>query len=379
MLFVFGTRPEAIKLAPLILALGETSDLVPIVVVTAQHRQMLDQVLEFFRIDPDHDLDVHRPGRSLSAIAASTLDRLDPVIEQLVPDMLVVQGDTTSTLAGALAGFHRGVPVTHVEAGLRSFDRAAPFPEEVNRRAVSQLADLHLAPTPTSAANLAAEGICGEDVVCTGNLVIDALDRAIATAQPPEDHRLADLAADPRRLLLVTVHRRESWGAPLRSVGRALGRLARERSDLVVVLPLHLNPLVREAIAPEVAGLANVLVVPPLAYGSFAWLIDRADLVLTDSGGIQEEAPSRGTPVLVLRETTERPEAVTAGTARLVGTDEDRIVDAVTGLLDHEDQYLAMARAVNPFGDGNAAARSVAAIRWRFGTGSRPEEFAPSR
>lgn len=375
-MIVFGTRPEAVKLAPIILALAESEQFVPFVAVTAQHREMLDQVTGLFGITPDADLDIMRPRQTLAEITTRALGGLDELVGKVRPDALMVQGDTTTTFVGALAAHYHQVPVVHVEAGLRTFNRYSPFPEEMNRRLTSQLTSLHLAPTPASCANLVAEGIERPSIVVTGNSVIDALLWTVDKRVAYDDPALESLDGDPRRVLLVTAHRRESWGERMAGVGRALGRLARDEPNLLVVLPVHRNPTVREALLPPLDGLPNVLVTEPIGYGGFARLIDRSHVVLTDSGGVQEEAPSLGKPVLVMRENTERPEAVTAGTARLVGTDEDRIVDEVSTLLHDETAYGAMANAVNPYGDGFAAPRSVAALAHLFGLGPAAHEFA---
>ncbi|HYQ76634.1 non-hydrolyzing UDP-N-acetylglucosamine 2-epimerase [Cellulomonas sp.] len=360
---VYGTRPEAIKVAPVVLALDASPDMQGITVVTGQHREMLDQVNAQFGIAPDHDLGVMRHGQSLSGLFARVLDGLDPVLAAERPDAVVVQGDTTTAAAAALAAFHRGVPVAHLEAGLRSGDLASPFPEEGNRRLVTHLAALHLAPTATSRANLLAEGVPADRVVVTGNTVVDALLATVARDAPFRDRALESAAGCGRRLVLVTTHRREAWGEAMRGVGRAVARLAREHEDVLVVLPAHRNPAVREVLLPEVAGEPNVLVTEPLPYPEFARLLGLAHLVLSDSGGVQEEAPSLGTPVLVLRDTTERPEAVAAGTVRLVGTDEEAIVREARTLLRDPAAHAAMATAANPYGDGTAAARSLDALR----------------
>lgn len=373
---MFGTRPEAIKLAPVVLALRRSPQFQPVVTVTAQHREMLDQVLDLFGIVPDHDLDIQQPGQTLTEVTVRSLSGLEPVVAASGADLVLVQGDTTTTFSAALAAFYHHVAVGHVEAGLRTGNPASPFPEEINRRLTTQLASLHLAPTPANAANLRSEGITPETIVCTGNTVIDALHHAVGLRVGYGDHRLDALDDDRRRLVLATMHRRESWGEAMAGIGRALARLA-EDPGLIIVVPLHRNPVVRRSILPAVEGLANVVVVEPLPYGSFARLIERADLVLTDSGGIQEEAPSLGKPVLVLRDTTERPEAVDAGTVALVGTEEDRIVACARHLLADAAAYRRMARAVNPYGDGQAARRTVEALAWYLGMGARPADFRP--
>ncbi len=359
---VYGTRPEAIKCAPLVKAIEASDDLDGVVVVTGQHREMLDQVNALFEITPDHDLDVMSHGQTLAQIFSRVLDGLDPILAAERPDAVVVQGDTTTSTAAALAAFYRQIPVVHLEAGLRSGDLASPFPEEGNRKITSQIAALHLAPTGVSRDNLLREGVADGDIVITGNTVIDALLTAVERQVPFTDPALARAVADGRRLLLVTTHRRENWGDAMQGVGRAVARIAREHEDLLVVLPAHRNPVVREAILPALDGLPNVLVTEPLPYGEFARLMAEAHVILSDSGGVQEEAPSLGTPVLVMRDTTERPEAVAAGTVRLVGTDEETIVAEVTTLLRDTSAHAAMATAENPYGDGTAARRSLSAV-----------------
>jgi UDP-N-acetylglucosamine 2-epimerase (non-hydrolysing) len=378
-LSIFGTRPEAVKMAPVVRALQQSADFESVVAVTAQHRSMLDQVRQLFDITPDVDLDIIQPRQTLAGITARALQGLDPAIAELAPDAIAVQGDTTTTFVGALAGFYHQVPVFHLEAGLRTFERYSPYPEELNRRLTTQLASLHLAPTATSRDNLLREGVDPATVVVTGNTVIDALLDVVDRHDGYGDPALDDLDVDGRRVLLVTAHRRESWGEPMLSIGRAIATLAKANPDLLVVFPIHRNPVVREAIVPAVDGLDNVRVIEPLDYGGFSRLLQRAHVILSDSGGVQEEGPSLGKPVLVLRESTERPEAVEAGTVRLVGTDTDAVVDAVQELLDDEGAYRRMAAAVNPYGDGHAASRSVAAMAHFFGLGPRAEEFDPAR
>jgi UDP-N-acetylglucosamine 2-epimerase (non-hydrolysing) len=372
---VYGTRPEAIKVAPVIKALEESDLLDSVTVVTGQHREMLDQVNEIFGIVPDHDLDIFQHGASLSQIVARVLERLDPVLEAEKPAAVIVQGDTSTSTAAALAAFHRQIPVVHLEAGLRSGDISSPFPEEANRKLTSQIAAVHLAPTPTSKANLVAESVDESAVVVTGNTVIDALLMTVERKTPFTDAALEDLADSGRRILLVTTHRRENWGGAMEGVGRALARLARQFPDMEIVLPAHRNPIVREAVLPHLEGVENVTVTEPLPYGEFTRMLSLATVVLTDSGGVQEEAPSLGKPVLVMRENTERPEAVDAGTVKLIGTDEERIVTEVSALLTDESAYAAMAQATNPYGDGQAARRSIEAIAHTFGLGERPVEF----
>ncbi|QFG69755.1 non-hydrolyzing UDP-N-acetylglucosamine 2-epimerase [Ornithinimicrobium pratense] len=359
---VYGTRPEAIKLAPVIKALEASPGLDSVTVVTGQHREMLDQVNGIFGIVPDHDLDVFAHGQGLNTLMAKVLDRIDPILEREAPDALLVQGDTSTVATAAVAAFNRQIRVIHLEAGLRSGDLWSPFPEEANRKITTQVTTLHLAPTPTSKANLLREAVAESTIAVTGNTVIDALLHTVDRQTPVTDDRLAETVAAGGRILLVTSHRRENWGGAMEGVGRALRRLATAYPDVTVVLPAHRNPIVREAVLPHLKGLGNVIVTEPLAYGEFTRVMAASTVVLTDSGGVQEEAPSLGKPVLVMRENTERPEAVEAGTVRLIGTAEQRIVDEVSTLLDDADAYAAMANAVNPYGDGGAAERSVAAI-----------------
>lgn len=366
---VYGTRPEAIKLAPVVRELDRSPVLDVCVVVTGQHRAMLDQVNALFGIVPAHDLDVIQPRQQLHEVTQRVLAGLTDVIRAERPDALLVQGDTTTSFVAALAAFYEQVPVVHVEAGLRTDNRYDPFPEEINRRLTSRLTSLHLAPTPASRANLLAEGIAPADVVVTGNTVIDALLEVVARDLPLGNPALAVL--DGRPSVLITSHRRESWGRPMARTAAAIGRLAKEFDDVTFVLPAHLNPTVREVLLPPLEGLPNVVVTEPLAYGDFCRAMHASTLILTDSGGVQEEAPSLGKPVLVLRETTERPEAVEAGTVRLVGTDERLIVDEVSTLLTDPAAYDVMARAVNPYGDGGAALRTRAAVEHFFDLGNR--------
>jgi UDP-N-acetylglucosamine 2-epimerase (non-hydrolysing) len=373
---IYGTRPEAVKVAPLIRALEASPIFTPQVAVTAQHRSMLDQVNEVFDIKPEFDLDIHRPGQTLTAITTRALHGVQEILAEQRPDAIVVQGDTTTVFAAALAAFYEQIPVVHLEAGLRTGNPYSPYPEEINRRLATRLTALHLAPTATSKANLLTENIEPATVVVTGNTVIDALLWTVGRRFDYGEPALADLDASAAPVLLVTAHRRESWGTPLRKVGSALARIADEHRDLRIVFPIHRNPAVRDAILPAIGHLPNVTVTEPLPYGGFARLMNRATVILTDSGGVQEEGPSLGKPVLVMRDTTERPEAVQAGTVRLVGTDPDLIVASVGRLLTDPAAYTAMANAVNPYGDGRAAERAVAAIAHHFGLGPPPDEFA---
>lgn len=372
---IYGTRPEAIKLAPVIRAIGASTRLSPVVTLTGQHRAMVEQVNSTFGIRPDHDLNVTQPRQSLHGLTARILERLSPALRQERPDAVVVQGDTTSAFTGALAAFYERVPVIHVEAGLRTGDLYSPFPEEANRRLTGQIAALHLAPTPANKGNLLRIGVPSQRVMVTGNTVIDALLWTVKQRVAYGEPALEAIDSADAPVLLVTAHRRESWGKRMQGVASAVARLARTHPELIVVLPMHPNPLVREALFPALRGLHNVMLVEPMSYGPFARLLQRSTIVLTDSGGVQEEAPSLGKPVLVMRDTTERPEAILAGTARLVGTDPDRVWSEVDQLLTCPADYKAMANAVNPYGDGRAAQRTVEAIEYMFGLGRRPAPF----
>lgn len=375
---VYGTRPEAIKMAPIVTALRADPELECVVTVTGQHREMLDQVNELFGIRPDFDLNIIQERQTLNGVMARTISGLDAVLEDVRPDAVVVQGDTTTSTAGAIAAFNRGIPVVHAEAGLRSFNIHSPFPEEANRKITSQVSSLHLAPTSVSKRNLLREAVNPEDIYVTGNTVIDALLDAVAQNVPFTDEALRDIEHDVAaggQLVLITTHRRENQGDAMRGVGRAIARLADEHPSVRFLLPVHKNPAVREAILPYLEGKGNVTVTEPLAYGEFTHALGLATVVLTDSGGVQEEAPSLGKPVLVMRENTERPEAVSAGTVRLIGTGETRVFDEVTELLRNRDAYERMANAVNPYGDGKAALRTASAIKQLLGVGERLPEF----
>jgi UDP-N-acetylglucosamine 2-epimerase (non-hydrolysing) len=374
---IYGTRPEAIKVAPLISLLRSTSELDCVVTVTGQHREMLDQVNSLFGIKPDFDLDVIQPRQTLNGVLAKTVARLDSILREVRPSAVVVQGDTTTSTAGAIAAFYSRIPVIHLEAGLRSFNRHSPFPEEANRRLTSQVTSLHLAPTLGSKDNLLREGIDSADVVVTGNTVIDALLDVVQRPQAFEDKRLQRLADARDRIVLVTTHRRENLGGAMAGIGRAVARLAQRYPSTHFLVPLHKNPAVREVLLPILTRHENILLTEPLPYSEFTHAMAMAHIVVTDSGGVQEEAPSLGKPVLVMRENTERPEAVDAGTVRIIGTAEDRIYSETVDLLDNPTTYALMANAVNPYGDGLAAQRSVAAIAQLLGVGSRLPDFDP--
>ncbi|VWX52992.1 non-hydrolyzing UDP-N-acetylglucosamine 2-epimerase [Novosphingobium sp. 9U] len=361
-LVVFGTRPEAIKLFPVIHALKADPRFECVVCVSAQHRQMLDQVLEIAGIVPDHDLDVMQPDQTLDALTANLLTGLGKVMDQVQPARVIVQGDTATAMAGALAAYYRKLPVDHVEAGLRSYNIYHPWPEEVNRKIIGSMASLHFAPTATAAAALLRENADPARVHVTGNTVIDALHWVSAKieAEPSLAGGLAELEARfaQRRIIGVTSHRRENFGEGMDGIARAIREIA-AKPDVAVIFPVHLNPNVRRVMNSALVGLDNVALIEPLDYPHFARLINIAEIMLTDSGGVQEEAPALGKPVLVMRETTERPEGVEAGTAKLVGTDAATIVTEISTLLDDTEAYEAMARAHNPFGDGHSSARIV--------------------
>ncbi|HEX8384109.1 MAG TPA: UDP-N-acetylglucosamine 2-epimerase (non-hydrolyzing) [Sphingomonas sp.] len=369
-LVVFGTRPEAIKLFPVIRALANTGAVDVRTCVTAQHRGLLDQVLAIAGLAPDRDLDLMEPGQALDRLTARLLTGLGEVMDAEKPDRVVVQGDTATAMTGALAAYYRRIPVSHVEAGLRSGDILHPWPEEVNRRIVAPIADQHFAPTETAGAALRRENIDPATVYVTGNTVIDALHwtEARIAADPSLAAGLDDIAARfaGRRVILVTTHRRENFGGGMEAIARSIARIA-ERPDVAVLFPVHPNPNVVDVMDALLGDRATIARVDPLDYPHFVRALGLCHLALSDSGGVQEEAPALGKPVLVMRETTERPEGVTAGTARLVGTDEDRIVSEVFTLLDDEGAYQAMARAHNPFGDGKAAGRIAKVIAHGFG------------
>ena len=363
-LSIFGTRPEAVKMAPVVKELARRPEIDSVVCVTAQHRGMLDQVLHAFAILPDYDLNIMKDGQTLCGISAAALTGLDGVLGACRPDLVLVHGDTSTTLAGALAAFYRRIPIAHVEAGLRTGNKYSPFPEEMNRQMTDRLSDLCFAPTPLSRDNLLREDIPAERILVTGNTAIDALK---TTLRPDFRHPILDWVGEEGRLILLTAHRRENLGEPLRGIFRAVRTLSERFDELRIVYPVHLNPLIRRAAREELSGCAHIRLVEPLDAPDFHNLLARAVLVLTDSGGIQEEAPALGKPVLVLRETTERPEGVAAGTLRLVGTDERRIVRETARLLEDAEAYEAMSAAVNPYGDGRASERIADAIVRRYG------------
>ena len=378
-MLVYGTRPEAIKMAPVVREIEKAPQLSSVVVLTGQHRSMLKQVNQDFDIRADHNLDIMHAGQSLQDITERCLKGVSEVIQAEQPDVVLVQGDTTSALSAALAAFYARVPVAHLEAGLRTEDAYLPYPEEMNRRLTTRLAALHLVPTPASRANLLRENVGSDSIIITGNTVIDALMWTVRQNRPFVDPRLTAIEHSERPVLLVTAHRRESWGEPMRRVAAALVALSWKLPELRIVLPAHRNPLVRKTLLPLLSTGRNILVLEPQPYPDFVRLMSISSIVLTDSGGIQEEAPSLGKPVLVMRDSTERPEGVQAGTARLVGTSSDLIVDTVVSLARDRAGYDAMAKAINPYGDGRAALRTIDALNFFLGQGSVPQDFRPAR
>lgn len=374
---VFGTRPEAIKMAPVVLELAKHPETIqPIVAVTAQHRDMLDQVLNLFCIKPDYDLDIMSAGQTLFDVTSRSMLGLDKVLQAEKPDIVLVHGDTTTTFAGALAAYYHQIDVGHVEAGLRTHNKYSPFPEEMNRKLTGSIAELHFAPTSTSEANLKAEAISEDGIFVTGNTVIDALHKTVSDDYVFDNDLLQNIDYKGKRIILVTTHRRENLGEPMRNVYKALRQLTKEFEDVEIVFPVHKNPKVREVVQEELGGLDKVHLIDPLDYEPFANLMHRAHLILTDSGGVQEEAPALGKPVLVLRDTTERPEAVKAGTVKLIGTDEKVVYSEAKLLLTDPAEYTKMAEACNPYGDGKASQRIIQAILYHYGLSEeKPDKF----
>lgn len=372
---VFGTRPEAIKMAPLVKELAKYPDLESVCCLTGQHREMLDSVMEIFRLKGDYDLNIMEKRQTLSTITTKTLLGMDGVIDACKPDLLLVHGDTSTTFAGALSAFYHRVPVGHVEAGLRTWDKYSPYPEEMNRTLVGDIAELHFSPTKANADNLRREAIAGE-LFITGNTVIDAMAYTVREDYTFTTPLLNELDYEGHRIVVVTCHRRENYGKPMEDIMDAIAQIVETHPDVEVVYPVHLSPVVRECAAKHLAGKERIHLIDPVDVEEMHNLMARCHFVMTDSGGLQEEAPALGKPVLVLRRETERPEAITAGTVKLAGVEYDRIVSMAHELLSDPAAYAAMARAVNPYGDGNACARIAQAIRWHFGlTQERPKDF----
>jgi len=370
-LSIFGTRPEAIKMAPLVKALNEAEGIDAKVCVTAQHREMLDQVLDLFEIVPEYDLNIMKPGQSLYDVTTNILLGLKPILEEFKPDLVLVHGDTSTTLSASLAAFYQQIPVGHVEAGLRTGNLSSPWPEEGNRKLTGAITKLHFAPTQTSQQNLLNEAVSADDIVITGNTVIDALLQVVDKVKT-DTALISTLKAkfpeldETKKLILVTGHRRESFGGGFERICEALVEIATAHPDTQILYPMHLNPNVREPVNRILKNVDNVHLIEPQDYLPFVYLMNQAHIIVTDSGGVQEEAPSLGKPVLVMRDTTERPEAVEAGTVKLVGTDKARIVNEVNNLLTNAEEYQSMSRAHNPYGDGKACERIVAKIKQHF-------------
>lgn len=373
---IFGTRPDAVKMAPLVKELEKYPEIDPIVCVTAQHRQMLDQVLDIFKINPHHDLNIMQDRQTLEQITTRALEGLTAVFDRNRPDIVLVHGDTTTCFVAALAAFYRKITVGHVEAGLRTFDKYSPYPEEMNRKLTGALTDLHFAPTSTNKSNLLKEGICADKIYVTGNTALDALKTTVKKDYLFQDASLKKINLDGKRTIAVTAHRRENLGEPLEQICLALGDIADRYEDVIIVYAVHLNPAVRETAYKLLGSNPRVKLIDPLDVQDMHNLMDRSYLIMTDSGGLQEEAPSLGKPVLVLRNETERPEAVTAGTVRLAGTNRGNIKALAEQLLDSTEAYAKMAKAVNPYGDGSASERIVKALLYEFGVDqSKPEPF----
>jgi len=364
-LLIFGTRPEAIKMAPLVKEFQKHPDAFETkVCVTAQHREMLDQVLDFFKIKPDYDLDLMKPGQNLYGLTATIIESLKPILEEFTPDYVFVHGDTTTTMSGSIASFYSGAKVCHVEAGLRTHNKLSPFPEEINRQITGRVCDYHFAPTTTSKENLLKENIQEDTILVTGNTVIDALLDSVERVNQEPSSLIKDLSntLGDKELILVTGHRRENHGAGFIRICEALKEIAENNTERLIVYPVHLNPKVQIPVKLILTDVANVLLIDPLAYQDFIWMMNRAKIIITDSGGVQEEAPSLGKPVLVMRDTTERPEAVDAGTVLLVGTNKELIVTEALDLLNNVSRYEAMSKLHNPYGDGLASYRIVTFI-----------------
>ena len=374
---VFGTRPEAIKMAPLVKALAEREGFESLCCLTGQHREMLDSVMDIFRLKADYDLNIMQKQQTLSSITTRTLLGMETVLENAKPDLVLVHGDTSTTFAGALAAFYHKIPVGHVEAGLRTYDKYSPYPEEMNRTLVGDLADLHFSPTAANAENLRREAVRGE-IFITGNTVIDAMQTTVRADFRFAESELNAMDFANRRVIVLTCHRRENYGKPMHDILRAVRQIVNTHPEVEVVYPVHLSPVVRECAKEELGDTARVHLIDPIDVEQMHNLMARCHFVMTDSGGLQEEAPALGKPVLVLRRETERPEAIAAGTVKLAGVEYDEVVRMASELLEQPTVYRQMAQAVNPYGDGNACARIADAIAWHFGKqGTRPEDFHP--
>lgn len=373
---IFGTRPEAIKMAPLVKQLQETEEIESILCVTAQHREMLDMVLDLFQLKPNYDLDIMQHGQTISDITVKVLKGLESILQEVKPDIVLVHGDTTTTFIGALAAFYQQIAVGHVEAGLRSGNIYSPYPEEMNRKLTGTLTSLHFAPTEGNYKNLIQEGIKEKNIFITGNTVIDALLQVVKKDYVFDNHLLNQIDYINKKVIVMTCHRRENWGEPMENIFEAIIEVVKKHRDVEVVFPVHLNPKIRSLAEKVMGGVEAIHLIEPLDYEPFANLLNRAHLILTDSGGIQEEAPALGKPILVLRTETERPEAVEAGTVKVVGVEKDMIIKEVDKLLLNSEHYLQMANAVNPYGDGMASKRIVTALKYYFGyIHTKPNNF----
>ncbi|WP_102401446.1 non-hydrolyzing UDP-N-acetylglucosamine 2-epimerase [Haloimpatiens massiliensis] len=364
---IFGTRPEGIKMAPLVKKLEENPYIISKVCVTAQHRQMLDQVLELFNIVPDYDLNIMKSKQSLTSITTSVLEGLEKVFEKENPDIVLVHGDTTTTFAGGLAAFYKQIKVGHVEAGLRTFDKYFPYPEEMNRKLTGAIADLHFAPTTASRKNLLNEGVNPKDIFVTGNTVVDAMEYTVEDNYVFENEELNGIDYKNKKVIMVTAHRRENWDGGIENICKALKKIVEENKDVELVYLVHLNPVVKDVVYKELEGVERIHLLSPLDTKETHNLMNKSFMIMTDSGGLQEEAPHLGKPVLVLRDVTERPEAVKAGTVKLVGTDINNIIQSANELINDETVYNTMSRAINPYGDGEAAERICHSILYYFG------------
>ena len=365
-LLVFGTRPEAIKMAPLVKEFNQfPNTFITKVCVTAQHREMLDQVLDFFNVETDYDLDLMRPGQNLYSLTAIIIESLKPILEEFKPDYIFVHGDTTTTMASSIASFYAGAKVCHVEAGLRTNNKLSPFPEEINRQVTGRICDYHFAPTDTSKSNLLLENINKDSILVTGNTVIDALLNSVKKVNEKPSELINELSKKigEKEVVLVTGHRRENHGEGFERICKALKKIAEDDINRLIIYPVHLNPKVQEPVKKILSDVKNIILIDPLAYQDFIWLMNRSKIIITDSGGVQEEAPSLGKPVLVMRDTTERPEAVEAGTVLLVGTNEELIVSKALNLLNNNDDFEKMSKLHNPYGDGLASKRIVEFIK----------------
>ena len=365
---IFGTRPDTIKMAPIILELQKYPEYFDVLTIaTAQHRQMLDQVLDVFKIKPDYDLDIMAPKQTLASLTAKIITGIDEVLAKENPDMVLVQGDTSTTCIGSLAAFYRQIPVGHVEAGLRTNDKANPFPEEINRRITGCITDLHFAPTKTAKNSLLKENVDPKTIFVTGNTVVDALEYSVKENYQFTVPILNEVVSQKKKVVLVTMHRRENWGKPMEGAASAIKRLAQKYPDFSFIFPMHLNPIVRDAVNPILKDMSNVLLIEPLDYLDFVNIMAKSYLILTDSGGVQEEGPHFGIPILCLRYVTERPDAVDYGTVKLVGLDEEAIYSTALRLIEDPNEYKKMATAINPYGDGLSSERTIKIIKNYFG------------